>query len=442
MIRRLYTLAFSVGLGLLSPYFLVQAFRHKKYLGSLNERLGGVRLSQDPRPTIWIHAVSVGEFLAVESLVREAVEQFPQCRIVVSTTTATGNALARERLANVDVIFFPLDLPGAVARTLARVKPSLVCLIETEIWPNFLAGCARRQIPVVLVNGRISDKSYRRYSRVRRFLPGVLDDICAFLMQSENDADRIVALGAPPERVQTTGNIKYDVDLDELERRLAPRRADVERAFALPDDRPLVVVGSTSAGEEAIVAEALAIVRRRPGLEAARLLVAPRHPERFDEAEREFSSRGLKVVRRSRPVEPGSADVLLLDSIGELGAVYKHADVVFVGGSLVPRGGHNILEPALYARPVVVGPHTENFRQIVGDFLSVDAVVQLPPEAATGSGADLLGHSLADLLADPEKSRTLGERGASALRANRGASARTLAALRAIVETQFWHTHR
>jgi 3-deoxy-D-manno-octulosonic-acid transferase len=420
--RHLYTLVFAAGLILMAPVFAVRALRHKKYLGSLGERFGAVRVGASDVPTLWFHAVSVGETLAVEPLVRAVVGALPGWRVVLSTTTATGQRVARERFPELEVLTFPLDLPFAVERVLDRVRPSVVCLVETEIWPNFLAACRRRGVRVALVNGRLSDGSYRGYHRVRALLARVLGDVDVFLMQSEADADRIRRLGARTDRVEVAGNLKYDVDREALEARLAERRAAVEEAFALPDTRPLVVAGSTAPGEEAMLAEALASVRSRPGLEATRLLVAPRHPERFDEVARLLESLGLTVLRRSAPSSRTDADVLLLDSIGELATVYAHADVVFVGGSLVPKGGHNIIEPALYSRPIVVGPHTENFRQIVSDFRASEAVEQLPPGAGGRELADAIGR----LLGDPRAARRMGERASAVLDENRGATARML----------------
>jgi 3-deoxy-D-manno-octulosonic-acid transferase len=437
--RALYTFVFVFGLLAMAPVFAVRAVRHRKYLGSLRERLGGVRFDPDGRRVLWIHAVSVGEVLAVEPLVGALTDARKDWRVGVSTTTATGQRLARERFPKLDVIFFPLDLPRAVERSLDRIAPSAVCLAETEIWPNFLAGCRRRRVPVALVNGRLSDRSFRRYRLAGRVLSPVLDDVALFLMQSDADAERVVALGAKPERVHVEGNLKYDVDRDELETRLAPRREAVEAALGLPTSDPLVVAGSTTSGEEALLAEALLLIRERPGMERTRLLVAPRHPERFDEAAHVLESAGLRVVRRSVPSPRSvaeSADALLLDSIGELAAVYAHADTVFVGGSLVPRGGHNIIEPALYARPIVVGPHTENFRQIVADFAAAGAVRQLPPDAANGHGAALLAVALGDLLAKPEAARAMGDRGSAVLEANRGATRRVLERLRTLLASR------
>lgn len=422
MSRHLYTLVFAAGLVLMAPVFAVRALRHKKYLGSLGERFGAARVDASDRPTLWFHAVSVGETLAVEPLVRAVVAALPNWRVVLSTTTATGQRVARERFHDLEVLTFPLDLPFAVERTLDRVRPSVVCLVETEIWPNFLAACRQRGVRVALVNGRLSDNSYRGYHRVRRLLAPVLADIELFLMQSDADADRIGRLGARKDSVEVSGNLKYDVDREALDARLDERRAAVEAAFALPDRRPLVVAGSTAPGEEAALADALDVVRAQPGLEATRLLVAPRHPERFDDVARLFASRGLSVCRRSTAGADAGAEVLLLDSIGELATVYAHADVVFVGGSLVPKGGHNIIEPALYARPIIVGPHTDNFRQIVADFLAADAVVQL----TAGAGGRELGSAIARILGDSEHARRMGERAVAVLDGNRGATARML----------------
>jgi 3-deoxy-D-manno-octulosonic-acid transferase len=429
-VRALYTIVFALGLAALAPVFAFRAVRHKKYLGSLRERLGGVRFEQDARQVLWVHAVSVGEVLAVEPLLKTLAIELPGWRLVVSTTTATGQQLARERFPDLDVLYFPLDLPWAVERSLAHVAPSAVCVAETEIWPNFLAACRRRGVPVALVNGRLSDRSFRRYRVAGGMLAGVLGDIGLFLMQSEADAERMRALGARPERVRAAGNLKYDVDRAALEARLAPRRAQLDAALGLPYDGPLVVAGSTTDGEEALLASALGLLREHRGMERVRLLVAPRHPERFDEAAGALESAGLRVARRSAPANVADAECLLLDSIGELAAVYVHADAVFVGGSLVPRGGHNIIEPALYARPIIVGPHTENFRQIVADFAAAGAVRQLPPEAANGDGARLLADALAEMLGRPDDARAMGERGAAVLAANRGAVTRIVRELR------------
>ena len=428
--RALYTTTLVVGLVLLAPVFLVRGLRHKKYLGNLRERFGDVDPKTGDRPVLMVHAVSVGEVLAAEPLLKAVGDELQGWQVVLSTTTATGQALARNRFPELEVLYFPLDLPFAVRKTLDRVKPSAVCVVETEIWPNFLAECDRRGIPVALVNGRISDRSYQRYRRVGRLLRPVLDGFAFMTMQSESDLARILRLGAPADRASVAGNLKYDVDLESFEARMRDRRIAVDAALALPDDRPLIVAGSTVDGEEALVAQALKVIRRHPGLENARLLIAPRHPERFDQAVALIEAEGLVTTRRSDPRDPGRADVLVLDSIGELAALYAHADAVFVGGSLVARGGHNILEPALYRKPIVVGPHTENFRQIVEDFQSAGAVVQLDAAAVGSASVDPLAEALAAILSDQSRAVELGEKAGKVMDANRGATTTTLSKLR------------
>jgi len=434
MIRTLYTLVLLTGLVVLSPVFLYRGLRHRKYLGSLRERLGNVPVGRSDRRTLWVHAVSVGELLAAESLVRRMCADFSGWRIVLTTTTSTGQALARERFGDIDVFYFPLDLPWSVRRALESVRPSVVCFVETEIWPNFLAECRRRDVRVAVVNGRISDRSFRGYHRVRRLLAPFLRHVDRWLMQTAADADRIVRLGADTARVEVSGNLKYDVDREEFAARCDSVRPRLEAAFSLPDPRPLVVAGSTADGEEELLARALARVRSRDGLADTRLLVAPRRPERFADVERIFNANGLRTSRRTSPDRPLDADVLLLDSIGELASAYALADVVFVGGSLVPHGGQNILEPAMAGRPVVVGPYTSNFRGVVGDFRDASAVVQLD-EAAGPDVAELLADQLVRLLRNPDEARAIGESGLSVIAANRGAVDRTIAALTPIVET-------
>lgn len=434
MVRAVYTVILVAGLFVMAPVLLFRGIRHRKYLGSLTERLGQPNVRQSDLPTLWIHAVSVGEVIAAEPFVRAAVERLSAWRIVVSTTTATGQQVARDRFPGLDVFYFPLDLPGPVARSMARVRPSAVCLVETEIWPNVLAACRKRGVPVAVINGRLSDNSFRGYSRARRLLRGVLAGVSRFLMQSPADAERMRSLGADATRVTVAGNMKYDVDLDDQERRAAPRRAELQRVFGLPDERPLIVAGSTSAGEEAMLLEALMTLRRRPGLGETRLMIAPRHPERFDEVARSVISSGFVLVRRSSAApDPanGAADVLLLDSIGELAAAYADATLVFVGGSLVPKGGHSILEPALYGRPILVGPYTANFRQVVRDFLDAGAVVQLSVEEAHAEG---LAKVLGDLLLDGERRAQIGTRAIAVLESNRGATAKTLEAVCEMLE--------
>ena len=479
----LYSSSLSLLFLLMLPYFAYQSIRHGKYGASFRERLGRLpeALRSDDRPTLWVHAVSVGEFLAAGPLIAGLRESFASWRIVVSTTTMTGQTLARaSQPGGFDgVFYFPFDWAFCARRALDHINPSLVIILETELWPNFLRECRRRQVVTVIANGRFSPRSFARYIRVSGFIRRVLEDLSLMAMQSEADADRAKRLGARCVRV--CGNLKYDVPAgladgpapgsrnnDGSRRGSAAtssggageisnggRRAEavqeIDRQFGLSSSAHLIVAGSTAPDEESILLRALRRVRRQPGLEDTRLLIAPRHPERFDEVANLLEQSGLRYARRTgggssttpdqdepgKPNEeagpssqphPGNrnADVILLDTIGELAGIYRFADVVFVGGSLVPRGGHNVIEPAAYGRPIVVGPHTENFRQIISDFAQAEAVVQL---AGSNDPAASLAHQLTRLLSDSEAARTLGARAEQLLAANRGATRCTMAAI-------------
>jgi len=340
--------------------------------------------------------------MAAVPLVQALSARWPAADVVVSTVTATGERVARARFGEAAAtVTFPLDFRGAVRRAVRRVQPACFIALETELWPNLLRALRQARVPAVLANGRISDRSYRRYRLVRRLFRRVLGDIALFCMQSEEDARRIISLGAPPERVLVTGNLKMeapsgDAGAEQLWRRLLHR------------------------GEESIVLDAFLAVR--PAADGLRLVLAPRHPERLDEVEGLARARGLSVVRRSR-VSPGhGAPVVLLDTMGELASLYAIADVIFVGGSLVPIGGHNVVEPALHAKAVVFGPHMANFRDAAALLLRADAAVQIADETA-------LAATLGGLLADAPARQALGRAAWNAVRAHQGACVRTVAAL-------------
>jgi len=436
----LYSFILSLLFALLLPYFLYQALRHGKYAGSFRERLGRLPagLGNDGRPTLWIHAVSVGEFLAARPLVDSIREEFAGWRILVSTTTLTGQRLAREHQPGRfdGVCYFPFDWMFSVRRALDHIAPSLVIILETELWPNFLRECRRRQIVTIITNGRISPRSFARYRRVSGLIKRTLESLSLLVMQTEADAERARALGASAVRV--CGNLKYDVPM--LDGALPPTgspspvASEIDRQFALSTSPQLIVAGSTAPGEEQIMLAALTEIRCQRGLESARLLVAPRHPERFNEVASLIAASGFRYARRSAMQAPApaiaaaqDAEIILLDTIGELAAVYCFASIVFVGGSLVPRGGHNIIEPAAFARPIIVGPHTENFRQIVADFAEADAVVQVP-----ATGEDMVGaftQALIRLLTDNQAAQAMGVRARQILLMNRGATRCTVAAI-------------
>ena len=411
----LYSVGLSIAFGLQLPRVLLQACAHGKYRAGIGERLGRYLLPDLSARPVWLHAVSVGEVVAAAPLARALRADRPARPLLVSTVTDTGRAMARERIPEAAAtVFFPLDFAFAVRRALAAVAPHAVLLAETEIWPNFLRACRLRRVPVAVVNGRISPRSFRRYRLVRGPLARVLADIACFGMQTARDAERIVALGAPPDRVHVTGNLKFDA--------LAGGGAEacpgaVRRDLGLDEERPVLVAGSTHRGEEAGVLDAFAALRMgKPDLA---LVLAPRHPERCGEVEGLLRERCLMFARRSAgPVPPG-IDVLLVDAVGELGRLYAAADVVFVGGSLVPVGGHNILEPAAAGVPVIVGPHLENFAEIAGAFAEAGAMV-------TVRDAGGLAAAAGELLDRPGRARDLAARARGVVEAHRGATRRTL----------------
>jgi 3-deoxy-D-manno-octulosonic-acid transferase len=477
----LYSLVLSLLFLALLPYFVYQAARRGKYSGSFKERMGllPASLRGDARETIWVHAVSVGEFLAARPLITRLKSDLPTARIVVSTTTLTGQQLARSQSHLFDAaLYFPFDWKFSVRRALAWVNPSVVIILETELWPNFLRECRKRGVVTVLANGRISPRSFRRYHLLGRPFRRAIEDFSLLVMQSEADAERARQLGAPAGRVRVYGNLKYDQPGDggrgpgvreETQDASNPHpptpipTCEIDHQFALSLSPHLIVAGSTAPGEEEILLASLREVRRHSGLEDARLLLAPRHPERFDEVARLIARSGFAFVRRSesrgssgcsgpRPgasageshvearLQPdetasgGAPDVILLDTIGELASIYRFAAVVFVGGSLVPRGGHNIIEPAAFAKPIVVGPHTEDFRQIVSDFVQADAVVQI--SAAGNDVANRLAREMIRLLSDREHARAIGERARDILLKNRGATDCTVAAIRELMRIE------
>lgn len=411
-----------------SPYFLYQAIRYKKYIGSLRQRLGylPVSFNLDADESIWIHAVSVGEALTARAIVDQLREQYPRLRVYLSTTTMTGQQVAKTHVRGVDgVFFFPFDLGFIVRRTLRIVRPRLFVMMETEIWPNLLRECRRTGVKTLLVNGRISARSFPRYRLARPFFRRVLADLDRACMQSDESARRLVDIGIDPARVTVTGSLKFD-SLDLPARgepeSIARGRYRVLRYFRVPDSRPVLIAASTLKGEEEPVLQAFGRIKRE--MPQALLVIAPRKPERFPEAEALAIDAGFTVARRTElPVdgEPRT-DVVILDTIGELAQLYRIATVVFVGGSLVDAGGHNILEPAVHGKPIVIGPHMSNFAEITQTFLENAAAEQVGD--AAGLEAALLG-----LLSDPVRRARLGAAARALVEANRGARTRTLAAV-------------
>jgi 3-deoxy-D-manno-octulosonic-acid transferase len=420
----LYTSVSIVLFIVLAPYFAYQAVRYRKYVTNLRQRLGylPVSFNVDGEPSIWIHAVSVGEALTARALADELKARYPGLRLFVSTTTVAGQQVAAREIKAADAIFyFPLDFPFIVRRTLRLVQPRLFVMMETEIWPNLLRACRREGVKTAVANGRISNRSYPRYRMIRGLFRRVLADVDRFCMQSDESAARLIDLGADPARVVVTGNLKFD----SLRAAAAsPDRAmhRVERFFRVPDNRPVIIAGSTMRGEELMVLRAFE--RMRASEPKTLLVIAPRHPERFDEVERLARDEGFRTLRRSVLTidEDPAADVVVLDTIGELAQLYRLATVVFVGGSLVPTGGHNILEPAVYGRPILFGPHMQNFKEIASAFLEARAALQVSDERELES-------AFRDLLASGARRQALGRAAQGIVDASHGARERTLAAI-------------
>jgi 3-deoxy-D-manno-octulosonic-acid transferase len=419
-VHRVYSLALGLAaLGYL-PVFLWRKVWRAGHPLNLTQRLGFVPIAPGPE-RFWVHAVSVGEVMAALPLVRELRTRWPDAEIALSTVTATGASVARARLPEVGATFtLPLDLHGATRRAVARVRPRCFIALETEIWPNLLHALALAGIPSILANGRISDRSFGRYGRVRALFRRVLAEVTLFLMQSDEDARRIVSLGAPAERVVVTGNLKM-----EPPPAASGRSRDWADLLGLrPADRVLIA-GSTHPGEEGPILDAFVTLSAR--LPSLRLVVAPRHPERAGEVEVLAQARGLEAVRRSQLGQRPAGRVTLLDTVGELAELYRVGDVIFVGGSLVPIGGHNVIEPAREGKAIVFGPHMTNFRDAAALLLAAGGAVQLDGSAA-------LAPAVMGLLEDATARATLGEAARRAVQAHQGACQRTVEAIARVVE--------
>lgn len=408
----LYSAVLSVGLLAYLPTFLVRR-RRAGYGQHLRQRLGRIGEGLPPEPRCWVHAVSVGESAVAVPLVEGIRRRWPELGVVTSTITPTGARIVAERLAGRAVHrYFPVDLPRPVRRALDAVRPRFFIAIETELWPNFLRALGARRIPAMIANGRISDRSFRRYHRVRWLMRRVLADVSVFAMQSEEDARRIVALGAPPTRVVVTGNLKSD---------LLPEAADGAEwwpRLGLGAGDRLWIAGSTHRGEDAMVLDAFVHAKAR--CSGLALLLAPRHPERASEVEEAVRARGLSAVRRSRlPHDAARGAVIILDTVGELAQLYALAEAVFVGGSLVPVGGHNMLEPAMRGKPVLFGPYTSNFREGA-------ELLQMSGGGIVVKDGEELARELTRLLENRDLARRMGQAARETFAGRQGAVSATL----------------
>jgi 3-deoxy-D-manno-octulosonic-acid transferase len=418
----LYSALLAAGLLLSLPYWLVQMLRHGKYGAALRERLGRppARLYSLNRPVIWVHAVSVGEVLAVSTLVAELKAHFLEYSVVISTTTNTGQKLASSRFGADSVFYFPLDFQFAIRPYLDILNPKLIVIAETEFWPNFLRMAHNSGSRVAIVNARISDRSLRGYRRFRFLLRRILRSVDVFLAQTEEAARRLADLGVKADKIQVTGNLKFDVPTPPIPAIVASLQA----SFQVSGSGPVIVAGSTMDGEETLLLRAFENVLASH--KRAVLLLAPRHPERFATVAALLEQLRIRFWRRSLwGGEPLGGSVLLVDTIGELAALYSLADIAFVGGSLVPRGGHNIIEPAQHGVAILVGNHTENFRDVVGLFQSRDALRVVGPAE--------LPLVLIELIENDNERRALGRRAGETFQSQSGAAQRTIEALEKLI---------
>jgi 3-deoxy-D-manno-octulosonic-acid transferase len=431
----LLNLAYFALLAAVSPILCWRIVVRGKYRTGWREKLlGQVPRRAGNRPCLWFHAVSVGEVLQLEPVLKELRSRLPAVEFVISTTTPTGRSVAEAKFLGDTVCYFPLDFSWAVREAVARLRPTAIVLVELELWPNFILHARRSAIPIALINGRLSEHSLRGYRRVRPLVARLLGSLHAVAVQNEAYAERFAELGAPRERIEVTGSIKFDrVTTD----RRNPKTSELRAAFGIAESDRVFVAGSTQETEESAALDAYLVLRDRfPGL---RLILVPRHKERFDDVAQLIESRGLPLRRRShaldesasagqsplapsppesRPRSTGERPVLLLDTLGELAACWGLADVAFVGGSLTNRGGQNMIEPAGYGAALLFGPNTHNFRDVVELLLSADAarVVQ--------NGSELTA-AVADCLSHPERAQKQGTRAQHLVLSQQGATLRT-----------------
>ncbi|ALC16449.1 3-deoxy-D-manno-octulosonic-acid transferase [Desulfuromonas soudanensis] len=415
----------------LIPYYLVRGAFHGKVRRGIRERLGiysaGRLAPLQGKRVIWIHAVSVGETRAAIPLIKALRKTWPEAALIISNVTETGQQIARG-IGETDLsLYFPYDLSWVVRRVLRRVNPALIVIVETEIWPNFIREARRQAIPIALVNGRISDRSFPRYRALRPLFQPILQDFSAFCMQTALDGERIALMGAPAERIEVTHNLKFDMQAPVPD---VASVAALKETYRLPADLPVWVAGSTHPGEEEIV---LQVYRDlvSAGVNFVLVLV-PRHPERCRALAEDLANRGVPCTLRSaidgggEPLRAG--EVLLVDTIGELMKFYAVSDLVFVGGSLVSVGGHNILEASLLKKPVIFGPYMHNFKEISRLVLAAQGGIQV-------ADAPALAEAVRRLIEDPVLRQSLGEGGNGLLLENAGATDRTLATLRRLLES-------
>ncbi len=410
----IYNLFIYFSFPLILPYLVLKSIKRKGSLSGISERFGYYPdISIGNKKVIWIHSVSVGEVIASIPLVLELKKRYPDYSLIMSTVTETGRETAINKLPFLNaIVYFPFDLPFSVNNAIDKIKPVVFVMLETEIWPNFLKALRGRGIPAILLNGRISDRSYKRYLRVRFFIKEVLKNICLFGMQSNQDVERIINMGADKEKVERTGNLKFEHEARGISSDTIKK---LKECINITENKNIIIAGSTHRGEDEEVIKAyLSVVKE---VKDAILIIAPRHLDRLSEIEDILKRYNLSFIRKTM-IKKGEASskypVILLDTIGELSALYSIASVVFVGGSLVPVGGHNILEPALYKKPILFGLYMHNFKEIAEGFKNKKAAIEI-------NNSDEMAKEIINILNNPDIGKELGEKGFSVIIENKGA---------------------
>ena len=423
----LYSIVLTIGFIVLLPRFLFDALFNGKYAAGFTQRLGFLpKFDSSDKKVIWLHCVSVGEANAARPLAEAVKVSLPDCRLIVSTTTKTGQKLARDIFAKTaDIVFyFPFDWKFSVRRALRRFKPAAVLLMETEIWFNFIRETSKSGSRVAIVNGRLSERSFKRFGYIKKFMRRVLGYLDLAVMQENLDATRLMSLGIRASKVKVTGNLKFDHDLDEHENAVTE---ELRERFGVLGDAPLIIAASTHEPEEKWLLEAFKEVWKSYGDNLPRLMIAPRHPERFGEVSELIANTGFEWSRRSenKSDQDKTSEVILLDSIGELRAAYPLAEIVFVGGSLIPHGGQSIFEPAAAGKAIITGPYTSNFDAAVKEFLDKEALVQIE-HVSEKDAVSKVAAALNNLLSNAEKRNKLGANALGVMEGNRGATKKTL----------------
>ena len=423
--RFLYTIVFYCLLPFILLRLVWRSFAAPAYARRWAERFGIFPTLVTSKKVVWLHTVSVGEFLAALPMVRRLMAD-EALQLVITTTTPTGSERVRATLGDsVFHVYAPYDVPDALARFFKRVNPSVYLVMETELWPNTLAACARRNIPAILVNGRLSERSARGYARFSALTSPMLNNLQSALIQNHVDAARFVQLGLQESKLHVTGNIKFDLSLTDD---LRLRAMELKKQFTAGGERIIWIAASTHQGEDEIILDAFAGVRKNPGKNAQQLMLilVPRHPERFEKVGQLCEARGFKTMRRSRGELAVDMDILLGDTMGELMLLFGVSDIAFVGGSLVPNGGHNFIEPAAWGLPLLSGEHLFNFAEVSSLLTAAEAL-------DIAHNPDELKKILGNLLDNPEFRKQKGENALRVAIENRGALDKTLGLIKSVL---------